>query len=271
MATLEEINELLEIEDILASARPEKATWRDVAKSFVPVAATETSAGIGGALRAVEEANPASIASMPFHIASTVLSPMQYIGVPEAAESLREAGKAVESSLPEWSRNISIAGLENALGQDKTFGEQLYNSMSQKTAELMPDVRPGSAKSNVMGVLKNVTSNIGPMMAAAITKKPMVGLAPMGVVSGGLQYGEVREKRPDLSSGEALAGGLVSGGTEVLTEKIPLEQMIKPGYSFGKRVFLTSLADVPGEEVATTIQDGIVAKATTQQHHKERS
>lgn len=254
--------------------KKEEAPWSEILTSLPENVWDAFAMGAGGAVQAIEEMSPASLASSvpasvgflmkPIDMAAEAMGygPDKSLGDKSLSEKMFDYSKQIEQGAPDWAKT-SIREGEKALGMAEGLGEAAYGEWSEEAKRDRPDLNPGSLKSNVMGILQNVALNAPGMAAAAVTKKPMVALAPMGLQSGGQQYGDIRKEAPDLPVGEALAGGALSGATEILTEKIPLDELIKPEYSFGKRILMQMALDVPGEEVATVIQEGVISKATT--------
>jgi hypothetical protein len=81
-------------------------------------------------------------------------------------------------------------------------------------------------------------------------------LVILGAITGGRSYGQAREKGIDPAS--AAAYGLSDAVIEVATERIPVTRLlgdIKAGSSFVNTLARQVAAEVPGEQVATILQD----------------
>lgn len=94
------------------------------------------------------------------------------------------------------------------------------------------------------------------LVAGAITGGSGALLALAGVATGGQTYTDARAQ--DLAPGKALAAGTIQGTIEVATEFLPAHLLL--GDLAAKAGFLKILAhqvasEVPGEEIATALQD----------------
>ncbi len=81
-------------------------------------------------------------------------------------------------------------------------------------------------------------------------------LAPMVGSEFGRSYGEARDK--GVGQPQALAFGASQAAIEYATEKIPVSRLLgdlKVGTSFGKMLARQVAAEIPGEQVATVLQD----------------
>lgn len=81
-------------------------------------------------------------------------------------------------------------------------------------------------------------------------------LAGMGLITAGQSTAQAQEA--GLSPGMSLTFGAAQGVVEVLTEKLPIEKFfggLKAGDSFLKLLGKQMITEVPGEQVATALQD----------------
>lgn len=85
-------------------------------------------------------------------------------------------------------------------------------------------------------------------------EKAVLGI--LGAITGGRSYGQAREKGVDPAT--AAVYGVSDAVIEVATERIPVARLlgdIKGGTSFAKTLARQVAAEVPGEQVATILQD----------------
>src|SRR6185436_11158035 len=94
------------------------------------------------------------------------------------------------------------------------------------------------------------------LLAGFLTGGSGALLGVAGVTTGGGAYVQARE--PGVGVGKALAFGGFQGGVEVATEFIPAHQMLKNVATktpFIKSIVHLLASEIPGEEVATALQD----------------
>lgn len=119
-----------------------------------------------------------------------------------------------------------------------------------------PDFQ-GSTASGVYGGLSS-TLRAAPGIAASLASRSVVPmLATMGVQTEAEAYGKYRGR--GATAGEALVGAAGEGAVEVATEMLPMGFLVKNMGKVGAGKFLTGLLarEIPGEQVATLVQDAI--------------
>lgn len=106
------------------------------------------------------------------------------------------------------------------------------------------------------GGLQSIVQQAPGLLATLYTKNPGF-MAGYGAASAGLPaYAEAREAGYDPTT--ALTNALVQGGAEYITERIPAGQLVKDlgaSRGIGKTIAGQLLAEIPGEQAATAIQD----------------
>lgn len=83
-----------------------------------------------------------------------------------------------------------------------------------------------------------------------------IALGGMGTVAGGQSYGQAKDQ--GVGTGKAAMFALSQGLIEVATEKIPVQTLfkgLKDGTGFVKLITKELASEIPGEEVATVLQD----------------
>lgn len=128
-------------------------------------------------------------------------------------------------------------------------------SMKEISDRFMPET------SNVWeaGVNAGVVSLFqqGPgLLGAVVSRNPNVALSIMGAQVGGEAYGEAKDK--GKSTPEALAYGSTQAAIEVITERLPVNALlgdVAAGSGFFKTLGKQLALDMPGEQVATVLQD----------------
>ena len=89
-------------------------------------------------------------------------------------------------------------------------------------------------------------ANMAPGLAATTVGGPLLGAAVLGAQASGAKVGELGAQ--GVSAQEALTRGLVSGGIEVITEKIPLSRLVDIVKGSGGASFLKNMASQAGIE-----------------------
>lgn len=93
-------------------------------------------------------------------------------------------------------------------------------------------------------------------LAAALTRNPRLATGIPAVTVGQMGYTEAREQ--GLNFNQAIPYAVSQGVTEYLTERIPAGRLVDAltgATPFGKSLFRSLAAEIPGEQVATAIQD----------------
>lgn len=151
----------------------------------------------------------------------------------------------------------------NQMAGDITGSEYLLDKARREAAEaeLMRAVNtPNFETDTARGIYSGVSSTIRqlPAIAAAVaTRNPNVALGGMVAPMVPEEYGKFRQRGADPLP--ALAGAVGTAGTEYITEKLPMSFLVNQFGRAGAGQFLTGLLarEVPGEQVATIVQDAI--------------
>lgn len=156
-----------------------------------------------------------------------------------------EAQKRARSDMQMRELRTSMARAAAARPEFKTmWGDALY-----------------SAGESIIQNLPGLVAGIG---TTAVTGNPVlggyVGAGVAGATSGAQAYGKYRER--GATGGEAALGALGEGGVEAATELLPMGAFIEALGAKNAKGFLLNmgkelLTDVPGEQIATHLQDAI--------------
>jgi hypothetical protein len=154
------------------------------------------------------------------------------------------------------------AGINQMAGD--IMGSERLQAMSRKErgqADLMTAVStPEFESDTARGIYSGLSSTVRqlPALAAAVaTRNPNVALGGMVAPMLPDEYGKFRQRGG--SPLESLAGAAGSTATEYITEKLPMGFLVKQFGRAGAGQFLTGILarEVPGEQVATIVQDAI--------------
>lgn len=163
--------------------------------------------------------------------------------LPQGAEMARQGLRlqfadllGFENMRADAQRRYSQASLESAVGTpsfDTSTGQAVYGGVTSALRAL-----PGLAASIA-------TRSTAPLLATA------------GVQTQAEAYGKYRNR--GASAGAALAGATGEGAVEVATELLPMSFLVQNLGKVGAGRFLSGLLarEVPGEQVATLVQDAI--------------
>jgi N12 class adenine-specific DNA methylase len=243
-----------------------KGAGKAVAASGLGLA--QSVAGIG---RWAEEQSVESLARTPVELAALAAKPVDwlrtaYTGIPDPkgtspSEIISQAGKDAVSWMPEIAKKPIIGSAEKSIGIDKTIGQTAGDYFGEKVKEYTPKTTEDTAKHHVLGALQSLGPAVGMMLAGILTKKPGLALNMFFLNAAGTEYDE--QRREGTEAPAATAAGIVSGVAEKYTEKISYGAWSKEGVGFLKRMLKGTALDVPGEMLATVVQEGLVKKATT--------
>lgn len=143
-----------------------------------------------------------------------------------------------------------------------SFAQNFYGPARQSAKATAQDIlapameNSGLIEGGIYSGFQSVASNLPGMVASVITKNPAFALASAGVVSGGTAAGEALDQNIDPLV--ALGYGLADATVEVGTELVPVTKFLgdlKAGSGFFKTVGHQIAAEVPGELIATTLQN----------------
>lgn len=191
-------------------------------------------------------------------------------GVPsslEAGYNVTESGfgGAVDAVLDVAGQVVSypLSGIDRVLGTDTVgtydramrptdeFIGRRISEFDQAAAEARPQSRSYVAQSLLSG-----TESIPTTVAGLFTGRVKTAMAIMGAVVGGQEYTKAREAGLDPLS--AATYGAKQGGIEAATELIPGSKLlgdVAARSPFGKILFGQLVSEIPGEQVATVLQD----------------
>lgn len=114
----------------------------------------------------------------------------------------------------------------------------------------------GFVERSVLSGVKSLGQNLLAIPASVATGSPAPMLATLAASSGGQAYNQARDQ--GLSVGQSLPFAASQATIEFATEKIPalwFLRDIKSGAGFAKTLGRQIMAEVPGEQVATVLQD----------------
>lgn len=154
----------------------------------------------------------------------TIQQLRQRLAAAEGADELRKSGTTVDPNLPgqtllRESREAAAEALRGSSGFDQFMGETLL-SMGQ----------------NLPGIAAGLIPGIGPAL----------GLGILGAQAAGSRSFELNEQGVDPQ--ESFLRGAASGGVEILTEKIPLDNLVKMVKGTSGKSFVGNLLSQMGIE-----------------------
>ena len=196
--------------------------------------------------------------------------------IEEIGGYLTRAGRSVAAALPSFNAGMWGAARAGAETISATAGPlirqilpedpaaraaEFFKQRQQEQAQVAEvwtgDLsRRGAVERSVLSGLQSAGQTMLTLPAAILTGNPAVTLGAMSAVTGGQSYAEARDK--NLSVAQALAYGTSQGMIEAATEMLPVSRLLS---DLGKHtgVFKTLLgqlaAEIPGEQVATVLQD----------------
>ncbi len=154
------------------------------------------------------------------------------------------------------------AGVNQMVG-DLIESERLQEKARKERgqADLMsavntPEIESATGR-GIYGGLSSLVRNAPSLALAAATRSPAVALGGMAAPMLPEEYGKFRQRGGTPL--ESLAGAAGNTATEVATEMLPMGFLVKQFGRAGAGQFLTGLLarEVPGEQVATLVQDAI--------------
>ncbi len=108
--------------------------------------------------------------------------------------------------------------------RDETFGERMLRQAAEHQAEATEGMT-GAERFLTDAMISTGQSLPGMALGTIPGIGPALGLGVLGAQAAGSRAYELTQQ--GLTAGEALRGGLISGGIEILTEKLPLEHFAK--------------------------------------------
>lgn len=147
-------------------------------------------------------------------------------------------------------RNVGEVAGEFLLKQQRTA-----KSVEKSVAPQISD-DTGIIERGIYGGVQSATQTAITLPLALRQGGEKAVLGILGAITGGRSYGQAREKGVDPAT--AAVYGVSDAVIEVATERIPVARLlgdIKGGTSFAKTLARQVAAEVPGEQVATILQD----------------
>jgi hypothetical protein len=135
-----------------------------------------------------------------------------------------------------------------------TFGKQ--RQIAQSVARAWMPQAEGIVEAGVYSGLQSLGQNLLTLPAAIATGQPGIALAPMVASTGGQAYGQARDKGRSVP--ESLSFAASQATIEYATEKLPMAWLLKDlkaGAPFWKMLGHQVASEVPGEQIATVLQD----------------
>lgn len=154
------------------------------------------------------------------------------------------------------------AGISQMAGDLTGSQYQLDKAKKERgQADLMsavntPEIESATGR-GIYGGLSSLVRNAPSLALAVATRSPAVALGGMAAPMLPEEYGKFRQRGGTPL--ESLAGAAGNTATEVATELLPMGFLVKQFGRAGAGQFLTGLLarEVPGEQVATLVQDAI--------------
>lgn len=144
--------------------------------------------------------------------------------------------------------------------QERQASRKAYwNAGVSAAATAAKQARPaysGWLEQNVLQGIEQTPSSLVSGLAGALTRSPGMAVTLMGAQTGGSAIYDAREK--GLDRVRSFNYGLVQGGIEALTEKIPASSLVEAVAKktpFGKALIRQLGEEIPNEQVATILQD----------------
>ncbi|MEX2125493.1 MAG: hypothetical protein WD795_16490 [Woeseia sp.] len=143
-----------------------------------------------------------------------------------------------------------------AVDAAKFFASKRQNATAYADARLGDMSDAGLLERGATSALTSLTQTLPLVAGAVITKRPGVALGGMSSLTFGTSYGEGRDQ--GLSPNQAVPYALTDATIEFVTEKIPVSRLFGDlAKNSGLLKTLTGqlAAEIPGEQVATILQD----------------
>ena len=189
-------------------------------------------------------------------------------------EPVAEAAPAPEPETDSWAEVVGKSVIQGLVSVPTSIGAtsrfvndllgldflnqsgDLYDISKEAARFWEPKTEGSEAKRHTTNIIRTI-GEIGSTAALAIPTGGAGALLPTIATGAGAQkYAEA--KGEGASFEQAASAGLLQGEIELLTEKIPLGVLLKPGLSFGRRLAMGLVTDVPGELMATAGEMALV-------------
>lgn len=139
--------------------------------------------------------------------------------------------------------------------------DNLYDIAKDAQNFWEPQTGRSAPKRHTANILRTVSE-----MGSTLAVTGGAGLLPgVSVGAGAQKYAEARDEGATV--GRAAAAGTVQGGIEAATELIPLGILLKPGLTFGRRLAMGMITDLPGELIATASEMAVVDSLILGKHY----
>lgn len=138
--------------------------------------------------------------------------------------------------------------------EERQAGIALFRGSKETMADIQPDVEYGTPKYYVGAALQSVAQMAPSLTASIATGNPLPTMTYMGMVSGGIQYGELIEAGIDPTTARYASLGYTLA--EGIPEAFPVGVMLKGGKAF-TRILKTMGAETAQEEVTEALQMAI--------------
>ncbi len=133
-------------------------------------------------------------------------------------------------------------------------GAEISDQFAQVIAG--PQDGAGPIEQGVVSGVRSVGLNLPYLVGGVLTRQPEVALVGMSGQTVGTEYLRAREE--GLDPARAASYGIVQGGFEYITERIPALKLfgdMKAGTPFYRMLLNNLVREIPGEQAATLLQD----------------
>jgi hypothetical protein len=148
------------------------------------------------------------------------------------------------------------AAIADAMDLDAQPALRRYSAAKARTENANPEFETATGQA-IYGGLQSTVDQAGGIVLSVLTGSPAPALAALGAQTFASGYGKYRER--GATGGQALTGGALEAGFEVVTEKLPMSYLVKKLGKVGAGEFLKGLLarEIPGEQLATLAQDAV--------------
>lgn len=167
------------------------------------------------------------------------------------AQAIRDSAVDMGSLLaftPEQKAAFDRLQRNNAIAEARVSMKEISDRFMPETS----NVWEAGVNAGIVSLFQQAPALAG----AVIARNPNVALSVMGAQVGGEAYGEAKDE--GKSTPEALAYGSTQAAIEVITERLPTQALlgdVAAGSGFFRTLGKQLALDMPGEQVATALQD----------------
>jgi len=196
--------------------------------------------------------------------------------IDESMSALKKAKSALESGFYETSAGmygvlrsaseVAVEPVADAMAALGIIPKGVGKKITDLTAEeqrkiggyaqyIMPKTE-GDVESGIYSGIKSISQSLLSMPIAMLPGGQQAALGMMVAPVGGQAYGAARDKGIDIPT--SLGYGASQAAVEYATEKLPMEALIggiKEGTSLFKALVKNMALEIPGEQIATVLQD----------------